>query len=54
MRLVEQEHEKDDPDPKAFACYGIDLRSQKSEEVWIRFVEGNPRSDPTIDFMKWT
>lgn len=54
MRLVEKEQEKDDPDPKAFACYGIDLRYQKSEEVWIRFVEGNPRSEPTIDFMKWT
>jgi transposase len=53
LKLVEQAHEKDDPDPKALACYGIDLRYQKAEEVWIRFVEGNPRSDPTIDFMKW-
>lgn len=54
LKLVEQAHEKGDPDSKAFACYGIDLRYQEKEEVWIRFVEGNPRSDPTIDFMKWT
>ena len=54
LRLVEKEQKKDDPDPKALACYGIDLRYQETEEVWIRFVEGNPKSDPTIDFMKWT
>jgi len=53
LKLVEQVYDKDDPDPKAFACYGINLRYQKEEEVWIRFVEGNPKSDPTIDFMKW-
>ncbi len=54
LKLVEQEDRKDDPDPKAFACYGIDIRFEKYEEVWIRFVKGNPKSDPTIDFMKWT
>jgi hypothetical protein len=54
LRLVEKEQKKDDPEPKAFACYGIDLRYQGTEEVWIRFVEGNPKSGPTIDFMKWT
>jgi len=53
LRLVEQTHQKDDPDPKAFACYGIDLRWKNREEVWLRFVEGNPKSDPTIQFMKW-
>lgn len=30
LKLVEQEYEKDDPDPKAFACYGIDLRDEKN------------------------
>jgi transposase len=54
LKLVEQTKEKDDPDPKALACYGIDIRFEKYEEVWIRFVEGNPKSDPTIAFMKWT
>ena len=53
LKLVEREDKKDDPDPKAFACYGIDIRFEKYEEVWLRFVKGNPKSDPTIDFMKW-
>ena len=53
LRLEEQVHQKDDPDPKAFACYGLDLRWNCQEEVWIRFVEGNPKSDPTIQFMEW-
>ena len=54
LKLVEQTQEQGDSDPKAFACYGIDIRFEKSEEVWIRFVEGNPKSAPTITFMKWT
>lgn len=53
LRLIEQSKEKDDPDPKAFACYGLDLRWQEKQEVWIRFVEGNPKSDPTIQFLHW-
>ncbi len=53
LRLVEQTQEKDDPEPKAFACYGIDLRWAKKEEVWLRFVEGNPKSGPTIQFLDW-
>lgn len=54
LKLIEQSHDKEDPDPKAFACYGIDIRFEKYEEVWIRFVKGNPKSDPTIAFMEWT
>ena len=53
LRLEEQVHQKDDPDPKAFACYGLDLRWKDQEEVWLRFVEGNPKSDPSIQFMEW-
>lgn len=53
LRLEEQVHQKDDPDPKAFACYGLDIRWSGQEEVWLRFVEGNPKSDPTIQFMEW-
>ncbi|GAB4535643.1 MAG: hypothetical protein Fur0018_26040 [Anaerolineales bacterium] len=52
LRLVEQPTEKEDPEPKAFACYGLDLRWQAQEEAWVRFVEGNPKSAPTIDFLK--
>ena len=50
LKLVEQAHEKGDPDPKAFACYGIGLRYQNAEAVRIRFVEGNPKSDPSREF----
>ncbi len=53
LRLEEQTHQKDDPDPQAFACYGVDLRWSDQEEVWLRFVKGNPKSDPTIQFMDW-
>ncbi len=53
LRLVEQSQGKEDPDPKAFACYGIDLRWKEQEEVWLRFVEGNPKSGPTIRFLEW-
>ena len=53
MRLIEQTYQKSDPDPKAFACYGLDIRWKAQEEVWLRFVEGNPKSNPTIQFMEW-
>jgi transposase len=51
LRLIEQAAEKDEP--KAIACYGLDIRKQEKEEVWIRFVEGNPNSSKTIGFLKW-
>ena len=56
--LVEQSVPKDDPDPKALACYGLLLRGQSSqeppqEEVWLRFVEGRPISGVTVAFLVW-
>ncbi|WP_201386915.1 transposase [Ktedonobacter sp. SOSP1-85] len=58
VRLVEQSWLKDDPDPKALACYGV-LWQQGShddplrEEMWLRFVTGRPVSDITIQFLDW-
>ncbi len=57
-RLMEQSVPKNDPDPKALACYGLLLRGQSSqepsqEEVWLRFVEGHPISSVTIAFLGW-
>lgn len=52
-RLVEQPYCKDDPDPSAFACFGLDIHWKDQEEVWLRFVKGNPKSDPLIQFMNW-
>jgi hypothetical protein len=42
---------KDDPDPKAIACYGI-LRAD-TQEVLVRFVEGRPVSAVTTAFLTW-
>jgi len=56
LKLIEQTHRKDDPDPKAIACYGLYVRWADptlivSEHVWLRFMEGNPRSKLTINYL---
>jgi transposase len=58
LRLVEQTKAKDDPDPKALACYGMLLRwvnenGQSDEKILLRFVDGRPVSDITIQFLEW-
>jgi len=58
MRLMERSVAKEDPDPKALACYGLLVRlggaaSAASEQVWLRFVEGRPVSGQTIPFLGW-
>lgn len=58
LKLVEQTHRKDDPDPKALACYGLyvrwaDATRSVSDHVWLRFVEGNPCSKLTIGYLEW-
>lgn len=51
LRLVEQTQAKDDPDPKALACYGVLLRAPT--QVWLRFVDGRPVSSVTTQFLAW-
>ena len=58
LRLVAQTVAREDPDPKAVACYGLltrawDRAQQRREEMWLRFVEGRPVSAVTIDFLSW-
>jgi len=58
LRLVEQTVAKDDPDPKALACYGLLVRSAAptggwEEHAWLRFVAGRPVSARTIEFLAW-
>ena len=58
MRVVEQAVAKDDPDPKALACYGLLLRADPTEQdatdqMWLRFVDGRPVSPVTIDCLDW-
>jgi transposase len=51
---VEQTVAKDDPDPKALACYGLLLRRPAhTEEIWLRFVAGRPISAITTQFLDW-
>jgi hypothetical protein len=58
LRLVEQTVAADDPDAKAIACYGLLARAwqadgQRTEAMWLRFVQGRPVSAVTIDFLAW-
>ena len=60
LRLVEQAVAKDDPDPKALACYGLLVRwwdagpaGPRHEEAWLRFVDGRPVSAVTTRFLAW-
>ena len=58
LRLVEQLVAKEDPDPKALACYGLLVRSATgdgdwSEQTWLRFVDGRPLSAVTTEYLAW-
>ena len=58
LRLVEKALDKGDPGPKALACYGLLVRGAASaadwvDKVWLRFVDGNPNSALTIQFLGW-
>jgi hypothetical protein len=49
---------KDDPDPKALACYGLLVRWAQPdgtwhEEAWLRFVDGRPVSALTTQYLAW-
>jgi len=50
-RLQELAARKDDPDPKALACYGL-LRGDTGGML-LRFVDGRPVSQVTIDYLAW-
>lgn len=54
-RLEQLERAKDDPDPKALACYGVLVRRrpQYADQMLLRFVQGRPVSTVTIDFLAW-
>ena len=51
LRLIEQTRAKDDPDPKALACYGVLL--PELDQLWVRFVDGRPVSSSTTQFLAW-
>jgi len=58
LRLIEQTTGRDDPDPKALACYGLLVRQwddveQRDERMLLRFVDGRPMSALTMQFLDW-
>ena len=54
LRLEELSVADDDPDPKALACYGLLARqAEGTEQVWLRFAEGQPISALTTMFLAW-
>jgi DDE superfamily endonuclease len=58
VRLVEQTWQKNDPDPKALACYGVlwqqgPASDPMRNEMSLRFVTGRPVSDITTQFLEW-
>jgi transposase len=58
LRLVEQTVRRDDPDPKALACYGLLVRhwdddGKRDEQLRLRFVDGRPVSAVTTRFLDW-
>lgn len=57
LRLVEQRVTRDDPNPKALACYGVLLRqwddAGRCNERMLRFVNGRPVSALTAQFLAW-
>ncbi len=60
LRLIQQTVAKDDPDPKALACYGLLVRwwdagpaAPPREAVWLRFDDGRPVSAVTDRFLAW-
>jgi hypothetical protein len=58
LHLMQQTWQKDDPDPKAFACYGVlwqqgSIADPVRKEMSLRFVTGRPVSDITTQFLDW-
>ena len=53
LRLVQREAAagKDDPEPKALACYGLFRRTGGG--MMLRFVDGRPVSAVTCGFLAW-
>lgn len=58
LKLIQKSLEKGDLDPKALACFGLLVRwpiteTQLAEDIWLRFVDGNPNSNLTKQYLDW-
>lgn len=58
LHLQELARPKEDPDPKALACYGMLVRRPGrpdfAERMLLRFVNGRPVSAVTIEYLEWS
>lgn len=56
QKLHQHSMTKDDPDPKALACYGMLVRQATSaqDQMLLRFVDGRPVSAVTTQFLAWS
>ncbi len=52
LRLRQLAKTPEDPDPKALCCNGL-LRADTGQ-LLVRFVDGRPVSQVTLDFLDWT
>ena len=54
LRLVEKDVAKTDKERKALCCYGVLLpQGEQPGKMLLRFVDGRPISQVTIDFLAW-
>lgn len=51
MEVLKSEANDPDPDPDAIACYGF--YRYDTRKVSVRFVEGRPVGDITVQFLEW-
>lgn len=51
LHLVERQPAKDDPEPKALACFGA-VR-EDTGQVYLYFCEGQPNSKHTVVMLEW-
>ncbi len=51
LRLIQNEPDRQAPEPKAVACYGV-LRTD-TQGMLLRFVDGRPVSAVTTQFLQW-
>ncbi len=55
---TEGTQEKTNKEPKALACYGLDVQVRGEDgsverKVWLRFVDGRPVSEVTCRYLEW-
>jgi hypothetical protein len=51
LKVQALKSEDHDPDPDAIACYGF--YQYDTRKVSVRFVEGRPVGDITVQFLEW-